>query len=116
MPDPDLDLKPWVLDCIHHYNTLPTAKNPSSPLAFADKLKFLRVWSDYYGYLVHIGEFGAYVKTDPKSRANFYAAFRRLAEKENLGWCILDWSAKVRYWDKKTGQPMPGMRAALFGK
>ncbi len=116
VPDPDLDLKPWVLDWIHQYNTLPTAKNPSSPLAFADKLKFLRVWSDYYGYPVHIGEFGAYVKADPKSRANFYAAFRRLAEKENLGWCIWDWSANFRYWDKKTGQPMPGMRAALFGK
>jgi hypothetical protein len=33
-----------------------------------------------------------------------------------LGWCIWDWSAGFRYWDKNTHAPMPGMRTALFGK
>ncbi len=116
VPDPKLDLKPWVLKWIEKYNTLPTAQNPSSAAAFADKLKFLRAWSDYYGYPVHIGEFGAYTKADEKSRANFYSAFRSTAESEKLGWCLWDWSANFRYWDKKTGQPMPGMHEALFGK
>jgi endoglucanase len=116
VPDPKLDLKPWVLDWIQKYNTLPTAQNPSSPLAFADKLKYVRAWSDFYGRPVHIGEFGAYVKADGKSRANFYSAFRRAAEQEQLGWAIWDWSANFRYWDKKNGLPMPGMREALFGK
>ncbi len=116
VPDPKLDLKPWVLDWIHKYNTLPTAENPSSPLAFKGKLKFVREWSDYYGRPVHIGEFGAYVKADAKSRANFYEAFRQAAESEHLGWCIWDWSANFRYWDKPNHRPMPGMRAALFGK
>ena len=41
---------------------------------------------------------------------------RRAAETEQLGWCIWDWSANFRYWDKKTSAPMPGMHAALFGK
>lgn len=115
VPDPNLHLKPYVLDWITKYNTLPADKNPSGPAAFTDKLKFVRAWSDYYGYPVHLGEFGAYLKTDPASRANFYAAFRRAAEAENLGWCIWDWSANFRYWDKANNCALPGMHAALFG-
>ncbi len=116
VPDDNADLKPWVREWIENYNTLPTAQNPSSPLAFTDKLKYVHAWSEYYGRPVHLGEFGAYIKADPQSRANFYKAFREAAEKEKLGWCIWDWSANFRYWDPKIGQPMPGMRAALFGK
>lgn len=116
VPDASLKLKPWVLEWIEQYNTLPADKNPCSPLAFEGKLKFLHAWSDYYGYPVHLGEFGAYIKADPQSRANYYAAFRRAAEAEKLGWCIWDWSANFRYWDKKTSQPLPGMHEALFGK
>jgi endoglucanase len=99
VPDPKLNLKPYVLKWIGEYNTLPTDQNPSSPLAFESKLKFLRAWSDYYGYPVHIGEFGAYIRADPQSRANFYSAFRRAAESEKLGWCIWDWNSNFRYWD-----------------
>ena len=33
-----------------------------------------------------------------------------------LGWAIWDWSAGFRYWDQKKGEPLPGMREALFGK
>jgi endoglucanase len=116
VPDPKLDLKPWVLEWIEKYNTLPAAENPSGPVAFTRKLKYVRDWSDFYGRPVHLGEFGAYTKADEQSRANFYAAMRRDAEKEKIGWCIWDWSANFRYWDKKNGQPMPGMREALFGK
>ena len=115
VPDPKLDLKPWVLSWIHKYNTLPTAQNPSSALAFAGKLKYVRAWSDYYGRPVHLGEFGAYIKADQQSRAHFYEAFRQAAEAQHIGWCIWDWSANFRYWDKSTGQPLPGMHEALFG-
>jgi endoglucanase len=116
VPDPKLQLKNYQLDWIQKYNTLPADKNPSSPIAFEGKLKYCRAWSDYYGRPIHLGEFGAYTKADEKSRANFYSAFRRECEKENIGWCIWDWSAGFRYWDKKSNQPMPGMREALFGK
>ena len=116
VPDPKLDLKPYVLNWIEKYNTLPADKNPCGPMAFTGKFKFLRAWSDYYGYPVHLGEFGAYIKADAQSRANFYSAFRRAAEAEKLGWCLWDWSANFRYWDKQAGQPMPGMHDALFGK
>jgi endoglucanase len=116
VPDPKLDLKPWVLEWIEKYNTLPTSQNPSSPLAFTDKLKYIRAWSDFYGRPVHLGEFGAYIKADPQSRANFYSAFRRAAEQEQLGWAIWDWSANFCYWDKKNDRPMPGMHEALFDK
>jgi endoglucanase len=116
VPDARLNPKPWVLDWIRQYNTLPTEKNPSSPLAFVNQLKYLRAWSDFYGRPIHLGEFGAYIKADARSRANFYAAFRRAAEQEKIGWCIWDWSANFRYWDKPNHRPMPGMQEALFGR
>jgi endoglucanase len=116
VPDPSLDSKPWVLEWIEKYNTLPTAQNPSSPLAFTGRLKYVRDWSDFYGRPVHLGEFGAYIKADEQSRANFYAAMRHAAEAEKIGWCIWDWSANFRYWDEKNNRPMPGMHEALFGK
>ena len=116
VPDAKLQLKDYMRDWIEKYNTLPADKNPSSPLAFTGKLKSLHQWSDYYGRPIHLGEFGAYTKADDPSRANFYAAFRRASEKEKLGWCIWDWNAGFRYWDKKNSRPMPGMRAALFDK
>ena len=115
-PDPSLELKPWVLDWIQHYNTLPTERNPSSPAAFTDKLKFARAWSDYYGRPMHVGEFGCYVSADPESRARFLAAFRQALDEQKLGWAMWDWSANFRYWDKQKNQPMPGVREALFGK
>ena len=115
VPDPKLDLKPKVKHWIKNYNTLPADKNPCGPLAFTDKMKFLHAWSAYYGRPIHLGEFGAYTKADEQSRANFYAAMRRAAEKENIGWCIWDWSAGFRYWDKRTNHAMPKMHEALFG-
>ena len=114
--DESLNPKPWVREWIAKYNTQPAEKNPSSPLAFTGKLAYVHAWSDFYGRPVHLGEFGAYVKADPDSRVNFYSTFRRAAEKEKLGWCIWDWSANFRYWDKKNNAPMPGMHEALFGK
>jgi endoglucanase len=116
IPDPSLEIAPHIKDFIRRYNTLPTEKNPVSPLAFKEKLMFARNWSDHYGRPVHIGEFGCYVKADAESRIRYYLAFRQAAEEAGLGWAIWDWSANFRYWDKPNNQPMPGMREALFGK
>ncbi len=113
-PEETWQLKKQQLDWLKKYNTLPAEKNPSSPAAFADKLKYVRAWSDFYGRPVHLGEFGAYTKADAPSRLNFYSALRRAAEQENIGWCIWDWSAGFRYWDKKEKRAVPGMHAALF--
>ena len=113
-PNLALEPKPWVLDWIEKYNTVPAGKNPSSKDAFAAKLKYCRAWSDFYGRPVHLGEFGAFTKADVASRANFYSAFRRAAESERLGWCLWDWSASFRYWDNRKHEPLPGMHAALF--
>jgi endoglucanase len=114
--DPSLHLPAGMSNWIQRYNTLPTAENPSSPIAFEGRLKYVRAWSDYYGRPIHLGEFGAYTTADSQSRARFYAAFRRACEENHIGWAIWDWSAGFRYWDKKNNQPMPGMREALFGK
>src|SRR5665213_1075450 len=48
VPDPNLHLKKYMLDWIEKYNTLPADQNPSSPLAFTGKLKYIRAWSDFY--------------------------------------------------------------------
>ena len=114
--DMNLNPKPWVLDWFKKYNSLPTEKNPSGPIAFTDKLKYVHDWSDFYGRPVHLGEFGAYTKADAQSRANFYSAVRHEAEKFQIGWCIWDWSAGFRYWDKKNHRALPGMHAALFSQ
>ena len=116
VPDARLNLNPWVLDWIKKYNTLPAEKNPSGQSAFAGKLKYVRAWSDYYGRPVHLGEFGANIKVDAQSRANFYSAMRRTAEELQIGWCLWDWSAGFRYWDKAQNRALPGMHAALFGQ
>jgi endoglucanase len=115
-PDPSLKLNSWVIDWIKQYNTLPTEKNPCSPLAFEDKLKLARAWSDYYGRPVHVGEFGCFTGAHTDSRARFYATFRHALDQDKLGWAIWDWSATFRYWDKKNSRPMPGMHEALFEK
>jgi len=114
--NPNWKLKPYQVDWLKKYNTLPTDKNPSSPSAFTDKLKYIAAWSDYYGRPIHLGEFGAFTKADEQSRANFYSAFRRAAEQNKIGWCIWDWSAGFRYWDKDNNRAMPGMHEALFGQ
>jgi endoglucanase len=114
MVDPALKLKPYLLDWIAKYNSLPKDKNPSSRLAFEEKLKYCRAWSDFYGRPAHLGEFGAFTKADETSRANFYSAMRHTAEDQKIGWCIWDWSAGFRYWDKRKQQSLPGMHAALF--
>jgi endoglucanase len=110
----NVPLARWVRGWIHNYNTLPADKNPSGPAAFAGLLRYAHDWSDYYGRPVHVGEFGAFTTADEQSRANFYRAFRRTAEAEQLGWCIWDWSAGFRYWDKKHNCAMPLLHAALF--
>lgn len=115
-PDASLGLEPWMRDWFKRYNTVPAAQNPSSSVAFLGKLDYARAWSEYYGRPVHIGEFGAYTKADEQSRANFYKAFRVAAEARQMGWCIWDWSAGFRYWDRKNHAPMPGLHEALFGK
>lgn len=114
--DPKLNLKNYVLKWITNYNTQPTQNNPSSPMAFTTALKSVRAWSDFYGRPVHLGEFGAIVKANAKSRANFYSALRHAAEENHLGWCIWDWTANFRYWDRTNNAAMPGMHEALFGK
>jgi endoglucanase len=114
MVDPQMNLKPHLLHWIANYNSLPKDKNPSSRLAFEAKLKYCRAWSDFYGRPIHLGEFGAFTKSDETSRANFYSAMRRTAEQEQIGWCIWDWSAGFRYWDQQKHQALPGLHAALF--
>lgn len=115
-PEPTVKVAIHVLETIRRYNTLPTEQNPISAKPFTEKLNYARAWSDHYGRPVHIGEFGCYFKVDPESRARYYGEFRRAAENLKLGWAIWDWSANFRYWDRKSSQPMPGMREALFGK
>lgn len=109
------DIGDYVTNWISDYNTIPAEGNPSSPIAFRSKLQIARQWSDYYGRPVHVGEFGAYSAfADTNSRANFYTTFRTTLDSLGLGWAMWDWNAGFHYWDPNTGQPAPGMQAAMF--
>lgn len=101
----------WIKD----YNTLPPAQNPSSRRAFAGKLQAARQWGEYYGRPIHVGEFGCYTTADSGSRSRYYSEFRQVCEQHGIGWAIWDWKAGFKYWDPTTGQPVAGMREALFG-
>jgi endoglucanase len=96
------------------YNTLPTADNPSSPKAFTARMEKVAKWGEAHGRPIHLGEFGAYEKADPTSRARYYKDMRQTAERLGFGWAIWDWKAGFKYWDKT--KPAEGMREALFGK
>ena len=114
--DPAAKLGRGTLDWLQRYNTLPTDKNPCSPLAFRRPLQEAKKWSDHYGRPMHVGEFGCYIGADPASRARFYAEFRQALDEFGLGWAMWDWKAGFRYWDDGSGQPAPGMRKAMFPK
>lgn len=114
--DPSLGLRPHVVRWIQGYNTLPTELNPSSPQIIRKAMKTAHDWSLQHNRPIHVGEFGAYIKADPDSRARFYSEFRKILDEYNFAWAIWDWKAGFRYWDDKTNAPAPGMRKALFGK
>jgi len=111
---PAAGVSSWVTNWIADYNSVPTEGNPSSPLAFTAKLHFAGQWAAYYGRPVHVGEFGCYSVAEPVSRARFYTEFRAAADAQGLGWAMWDWNAGFHYWDPATGQPAPGLPAAMF--
>lgn len=115
-PAPTVISNKSVVSWIQDYNTMPSAKNPSSPRAFATKLRTAREWGEQHGRPIHVGEFGCYTRADPESRARYYSEFRLAAEREGIGWAIWDWKAGFRYWDDKQSQPVQGMRDALFAR
>ncbi|HEX7861262.1 MAG TPA: glycoside hydrolase family 5 protein [Verrucomicrobiae bacterium] len=96
------------------YNTLPTAENPSSPIAFTARMEKVARWGAENGRPIHLGEFGAYEKADRESRIRYYRDMRKTAERLGFGWAIWDWKAGFKYW---TGEaPVDGMREGLHGK
>ncbi len=113
-PDPNLQLKRWILDTIKQYNTQPAESNPCGPRAFLAKIQKAKAWSEEFGRPVHFGEFGAFMRADQESRAHYYQAMRQALDAAGFGWAIWDWKSGFNYWDAKAQQPLPGMRQALF--
>ena len=114
--DPQLDVKPHIAEWVQRYNSLPTAKNPSSPIAFRSIVADAAEWSAYYGRPIHFGEFGCFQTADAESRAAYYREFRKAFDEADVGWALWDWKAGFHYWDEKSNSPAPGMREALFPK
>lgn len=118
IPAPGISV--WATNWLKDYNTLPSELNPSSPIAFRDKLLTAKQWGDYYGRPVHVGEFGSYDTYAPRdSRVRFYNEMRRRMDELGLGWAMWDWKAGFHYWKEtgNTGAPDPaGMRDAIFPK
>jgi endoglucanase len=114
-PSRKLTLSAPVRNWVKAYNVEPTATNPSSPRAFEGAITQAKEWSLYYGRPIHVGEFGCLTTADPRSRANYYRAFREAAEAAQIGWALWDWKAQFRYWNQAAGRPETGMHEALFG-
>ncbi len=115
-PAPGVTLTQNSQDWLRRYNTLPAAENPSGPQKFVNLIQKAKAWSAAHGRPVHFGEFGCFKTADPESRARFYAGFRAALDDADMGWAVWDWKSGFNYWDPKTNQPEPGMRAALFPK
>jgi endoglucanase len=111
---PAAGVSDYVTNWFADYNSIPAEGNPSGPIAFTAELQMAGQWAAYYGRPVHVGEFGCYTLADPASRVRFYTAFRNTADALGLGWAMWDWNAGFHYWDPNTGQPAPGMPAAMF--
>jgi len=104
----------WRGGWIKKYNTLPAAENPCSAGVFEKLLDEAAAWGKANDRPIHVGEFGAYRAADPESRARYYQGLRKAAEKRGIGWAIWAWHAGFDYWDEEKGEPVPGMRGALF--
>lgn len=103
----------WVLDWFRDYNTKAVNSNPSSPAAFQSRLRGARVWAEYWGRPVHVGEWGCYEKADKTSRLNFTRSIREFMDSQRLGWAMWDWKAGFHYMRNEVPDP-PGMREAVF--
>lgn len=112
-PNPNA-AKKSVVNWLGRYNTLPAGQNPSGPTAFTARMEKVAAWAKENNRPIHLGEFGAYEKADPASRARYYSDMRKTAERLGFGWAIWDWKAGFKYWDGD--KPAPGMHEALFGK
>jgi len=111
---PDASGNAWVTDWFDQYNSLPLAENPCSSNSFDQAFRLARAWSDYYGRPLHVGEFGAYSKSDPDSRERFYREMRESMDRQGMGWASWDWKSGFYYWDRQAEVPGPGLRGAFF--
>lgn len=103
----------WVLDWFRDYNSKPAISNPGGPAAFQARLRSARVWAEYWGRPVHVGEWGCYNKADKASRLNFTKSIRQFMDSQRLGWAMWDWKAGFHYIRNEVPDP-PGMREAVF--
>lgn len=65
---------------------------------------------------VLLGEFGVAGEVSPELRAPWTEAVRRAAEARGVGWCIWALEAEFPIRDPATGQWVPGVERALFGR
>jgi hypothetical protein len=72
------------------YNTLPTAENPAGPSATDATVAAITTFVRDQGHEVYVGELGASLHGDERSRFNFLSLLRERFEAENLGWAVWD--------------------------
>lgn len=112
-PDPRAAKNKKVEQWFERYNTAPTAENPCSSKAYTARMERVAAWAREQGCSIYLGEFGAYTKADPDSRARYYSEMRKTAERLGFGWAIWDWKAGFKYWDGD--HAVPGLHEALLG-
>lgn len=115
MPDAEaVRAHPWISAWVRAHNELPPDLNPSSVEALTGLIRWARDWSDFHGFPIHIGEWGAVKWSDPASRIRYHREMRRRMDQWDIPWTLWDWNQNFRYWDSGNGAPVEGMRDALF--
>lgn len=102
------------VDYMPQYPVGPTCCSDAQRRQIADALEAARRWNELTGYPVYLGEFGAYEKADPKSRAAYARIVRDEAEKRGIGWAYWEFASSFGVWSPKTGNWIEPLHGALL--
>ncbi|MEO3753286.1 glycoside hydrolase family 5 protein [Streptomyces sp. B6B3] len=82
--------------------------------AVADDLALAAAWAADHGVPMFVGEFGAYERADPDSRARWTAWVRECAERLGLAWAYWEFGTDFGAYDRATDTWREPLRQALL--
>jgi endoglucanase len=98
------------------YNAEPAATNPSGATSVLEVLDIASAFKARTGLPVYLGEFGAGINADTKSRAAWTRLVRSESEKRGFGWGYWDFCHNFAAYNRAlfSGEWIPEIRAALL--
>jgi endoglucanase len=112
-PVPAAAATSWVREWFERYNREPASTNPSGPSTVLEQLEMAKSFADSRHMPVYMGEFAAIDNADMASRAAWTRLTRQEAEKRGFGWAYWDDGGSFKAYDRKAGEWVPELFAAL---